>query len=256
MTTAERHQRFLREHHRPHHARRTAATHAAFLLPSLEAGQRVLDLGCGPGSITVGLAEAVGPGGAAIGVDLDPGPAAIPLARADIHVLPFPDGSFDAILLCAVLQHVADPLATLVEARRVCRPGGVVGVADADWGSALVWPDDPLLRRGQEVLEALRPGTSPHVGRRLRGLLHDAGFVDARVAARGAGGGGPGSPWEGQLQAAPFDAPEVVDHAVGQGVATREEMAAVAAAWRRWGADPAATMARHWFEAVATAPAP
>lgn len=215
---------------------------------------RVLDLGCGPGSITVGLDEAVGPEGVAVGVDLDRGPAAVPLARADIHQLPFPDSSFDAVFSSAVLQHVADPLAVLVDARRVCRRGAVIGVADADWGGMLIAPSDPLIDRGQQILEALRPNTSPYVGRTLRGLLHEAGFVDATVSASGRGGGGPSTEQEGDFQAAMFDAPEVVDYTVEQQVGSRDEMAAIADAWRRWGRSPGAVIARHWFEATARVP--
>ena len=242
---------FLRERHRPAHARRTVESVAGFFVGHVRSGHQLVDLGCGPGSVTGGFAAAVGTGGIVVGVDLDPGPAPIPLVRGDIHRLPFPDGSFDAIFMCAVLQQVADPLVALVEARRIGRPGAVIGVADADWGGALLTPEDPLLERGQEILTALRAGTSPFVGRQLRGLLHAAGFVDAQVTARGTGGGGPGCVGEAAFQASFFDAGPVVDLVTERGLASPDEMAAVAAAWRRWGNDPAATAARHWFEAIA-----
>ena len=97
--------------------------------------------------MTAGLATAVGPRGLVVGVDLDPGPAPLPLLRGDIHRLPFPDATFDAIFMCAVLQHVADPLLRRCSRLdRIARPGAVIGVADADWGSALIAPDDPWLR--------------------------------------------------------------------------------------------------------------
>ena len=175
---------FLRERHRPAHARRTVESVAAFFVGHVRSGHRLVDLGCGPGSVTVGFAAAVGAGGMLLGVDLEPGPAPVPLVRGDIHRLPFPDRSFDAIFMCAVLQQVADPLGSLVEARRIARPGAVIGVADADWGGALITPEDPWLERGQEILTGLRAGTSPFVGRQLRGLLHAAGFVDVQVTAR------------------------------------------------------------------------
>ena len=76
--------------------------------------------------------------------------------RGDVYRLPFPDRSFDAIFVCAVLQQVADPLRALVEARRVARSGAVIGVADADWGSAVIAPDDPWLDRGRQILSRLR----------------------------------------------------------------------------------------------------
>src|SRR5688500_7195972 len=123
MTAKDDYDRYMAARHRPAHGRRTASRWAAFLLPHLRPGMRLLDLGCGPGSITVGL------GVDAIGVDIAPVPIdGVPVAAADAAALPFGDGSFDALYANAVLQHVPDPLAVLVEARRVARPGAVVGV--------------------------------------------------------------------------------------------------------------------------------
>ncbi len=104
---------------------REAARQAAFLLPHLRSGMALLDCGCGPGTITLGLAEAVAPG-EVVGIDLEPG--MVELAKgfakergianarfevADIGELPFPDDSFDAVFSCAVLEHLADPLQAL-----------------------------------------------------------------------------------------------------------------------------------------------
>jgi SAM-dependent methyltransferase len=199
----------------------------------------------------------VGPDGAVVGVDLDPGPAAVPLVRADAFRLPFPDGSFDAVFLCAILQHLGDPLGALREARRVCRPGAAIGVADADRGGVLVEPPDPWIDRAHEILDRVRDGTSIHVGRQLRGLLHRAGFVDVRARSRGGGAGGAGGPDVAGLvaqQTSLFESAALADVVVERGLATRDELAECAAAWRRWGADPGATLAVHWFEATARAP--
>jgi ubiquinone/menaquinone biosynthesis C-methylase UbiE len=124
---------------------RTAATHAKFLLPHISAGMRVLDCGCGAGSITLGLAEAAAPG-EVIGIDVEPvqieraqslaaaqGATNVQFKVADITCLPFPDASFDAVFAHAVLYHLADPHHALKECRRVLRPTGCIGIRDIDY---------------------------------------------------------------------------------------------------------------------------
>jgi SAM-dependent methyltransferase len=140
-------------------ALRTAAKEGAFFLPYLRAGMRLLDLGCGPGSITLGLAEKVAPG-EVVGVDLQPSQVAqaqeLSAARgvknvrfevADIYQLSFPDGSFDAVFAHVVLMHLREPVRALTEMRRVLRPGGIVGVRDCDWGGRIHAPITPLLEQ-------------------------------------------------------------------------------------------------------------
>ena len=106
---------------------RTASSHAAFFLPHLKPGMRILDCGCGPGSITVGLAQAVAPG-EAVGIDIgsssleaaaalasEQGVSNVRFEEADIYDLPFPDESFDAAFSHNVLAHLTDPLAAVME---------------------------------------------------------------------------------------------------------------------------------------------
>lgn len=116
------------------HAARTAANSAAYLLPHLRDGLDLLDVGCGPGTITLDLAQAVGSGRV---VGLDQVAAPLEGARAaaaargderttfevgDVYALPFEDDSFDVTHAHQVLQHVADPVAALREMARVTRP--------------------------------------------------------------------------------------------------------------------------------------
>ncbi len=250
--TSERYERYLAERHRPAHGRRTADRWAAVLLPHLRAGQRVLDLGCGPGSITVGL------GARTIGVDLDPVPVeGVPVVGADGAALPFPDAVFDAVYLNALLQHVPDAPAVLREVRRVARAGAVVCAGDVDWGGHLLHPPDPLLDRAQQIREALRPSGNVRVGRELRGLLRAAGFERVELTVAGnAVGTDEAVGAMARFEGAWFEAPEVVDHVTGLGLSDHAEMAAIATAWRDWAADPGVCSATLWFTALAWAGPP
>lgn len=238
---------------RPNHAERTAQTHAAFLLPHLRPGMALLDMGCGPGTITVGLAAAVAPG-AATGIDLDPplkAPEGVRMVAGDVTELPFPAGSFDAIHVGALLQHLAHPLRALREARRVARPGAVIGVVDADWDGELLYPANAMLRRSMRVARRLRLGTSPFVGKQLRHLLTEAGFTRVEASARTIHHGTQDETRQfGAFTASLFRYPAAAERAIAQGWATAHELEQMAVAWEAWGRDPGAFVARFWCEAV------
>lgn len=172
---------------------RTAATHAAFLLPHLVPGMRLLDCGCGPGSITLGLAEAVTPA-EVVGIDVAP----IQIERAQelataqrvtnirfevasITALPFEDASFDAVFAHAVLYHLPDPHLALRECRRVLKPGGCIGIRDTDYSVWLLEPTTPALAAFQalSLKVAARNGASPTYARQQQSVLIDSGFVQA-----------------------------------------------------------------------------
>jgi SAM-dependent methyltransferase len=178
-------------------AARTVARDAAFFVPHLSPGMRLLDLGCGPGSITLGLAECVAPG-EVVGIDLRPEPLA--QARAAAHArgitnvrfevgsayaLPFADGSFDAAFAHVVLLHLREPVRALAEVRRVLRPGGVVGVRDPDFGMNLRFPLTPLAEPRRDLILRVQRhnGGDPLVGRRHRRLLRDAGYARTEAGA-------------------------------------------------------------------------
>lgn len=172
-------------------AQRTAAKEGAFFLPHLLPGMRVLDVGCGPGSITLGLAEAVFPG-EVVGIDLQPSQIAkaqaLSTARgvmntrfevADANELPFPDSSFDAVFANSVLGHLREPVRALTEMRRVLRSNGIVGVRDLDWGGRIHAPMTPLLEQWYPLTVRVRQrnGGNPFMGRHHRRLLLEAGFL-------------------------------------------------------------------------------
>lgn len=149
------------------HATRTAANSCGYLRERLRPGLRVLDVGCGPGSITLDLAECVGPTGGVLGVDLSP--EAVTAARAaamdrgddhtefvvgnllDLEDVGIAPGSFDVVHAHQVLQHVPDPVATLRGMARFCGPGGIVAVRDADYGAMTWFPEIPGLERWRGI---------------------------------------------------------------------------------------------------------
>src|SRR5437660_7862969 len=132
------------------HRSRTAWDSAGYLLDRLRAGQSLVDIGCGPGTITVDLAEIVAPGRVvaldaaadvlvtARDVAAERGLDNVEFAVGDVNSLEFADGTFDVVHAHQVLQHVADPVAALREMRRVCKPGGVVAARDVDY-EAMTW---------------------------------------------------------------------------------------------------------------------
>ena len=180
------------------HAHRTAADSAAYLLPHLRAGLDLLDVGCGPATITADLAEAVAPGRV---VALDGAPAALEAARAtlqargltdavepvdgDVHALPFADASFDVVHAHQVLQHVAEPVAALREMHRAVRPGGIVAARDAVYSAKAWYPQPPALERWRRVYMATARanGGEPDAGSRLLSWFRAAGLGEAEPSA-------------------------------------------------------------------------
>jgi SAM-dependent methyltransferase len=245
-------------HHRSvvrSHARRTAATSAAYLLPLLEPGQRLLDVGCGPGSISVDLARAVRPGEV---VAVDRAPAAVELARAaaaeadvpnlatqvaDVHALPFADATFDVVHAHQVLQHLTDPVAALREMRRVTRPGGIVAVRDADYAATTWFPDSPGLDEWlalyHEVTDA--HGTEADAGRRLLHWALEAGFEPGRLTP-GASAWCFATPedraWWAGTWAERVTSSGFAERALAAGLADDVALEALAEAWRDWGEAP------------------
>jgi SAM-dependent methyltransferase len=129
------------------HVIRTAEADAAFLLPHLKPHHHILDIGCGPGSITTGFAKYVLEG-TVTGIDLtpeiinqaenflneqDPRPSNVSLKLGNVlEGLPFPDAHFDVIFCNQTLIHIPEPVKALQEMKRVCKEGGIVACREGD----------------------------------------------------------------------------------------------------------------------------
>ncbi|MEV5972472.1 methyltransferase domain-containing protein [Streptomyces sp. NPDC051921] len=235
------------------HRWRTVRNSAAYLIPALRAGLDVLDVGCGPGTITADLAARVAPGRVtavdtaedvlvqARAAAAEQGVDNVEFAVADVHALDFPDDSFDVVHAHQVLQHVGDPVQALREMRRVCRPGGVVAARDSDYGAFTWFPAQPGLERWQDLYRrvARSNGGEPDAGRRLLSWAHEAGFTDVTASAGvWSFAGGDQRAWWSGLWADRTTESVYARLAVEGGHATHEELTGIADAWRAWGEEP------------------
>lgn len=234
-------------------AARSADTDAAYLLQYLRPGLRLLDVGCGAGSITVGLARAVAPG-EVIGTDVEPAALLDAEARADaagcanvlfeeasVYALPFPDASFDVVHAHQVFQHLARPVDAAHEVLRVLRPGGIFGSRDADYSTMAHWPPCPTLDRWISLYHAVtaRNGAEPDARHRMLSWLSAAGFARVHVStttvefAETAEVQAWADAWAVRATES-----SLATQALEYGFTTEDELEAIAAAWREWAHEP------------------
>ncbi|KAI0157272.1 ubiE/COQ5 methyltransferase [Xylariaceae sp. FL1272] len=233
------------------HGRRTAANSSAYLLPHIKPTDRILDIGCGPGSITVDYAALV-PQGSVLGIDTvasvlssakelaeSRGLGNVTFQVHDANELPFGDGEFDVVVCHQVLQHVKEPVAVLREMRRVCKTGGIVAAREADYKSFSWYPElhglDVWGRVYQEVARA--NGGEPNAGRYVAAWAREAGFEkedvvfswdcwnyqgeEAVVWARN---------WTERTLKSGFK-----DTGLERGICTKGDLEGISEAWREWG---------------------
>jgi SAM-dependent methyltransferase len=231
------------------HTWRTAQNSAAYLLPLLRTGMRLLDVGCGPGTITIDLAGLVAPG-EVIGVDATEEPlegarrsaagqgvANVRFETGDAFSLRFENASFDVVHAHQLLQHVAQPVAALTEFRRVARPSGIVAVRDFDARATAWYPELRLLDRWEALYQevARASGGEPNAGRRLLAWAHAAGFVDVTASASTWCYATPADrAWWGGLWSDRVTSSTFAETALSRGLASREELEDIAGAWREW----------------------
>jgi SAM-dependent methyltransferase len=235
------------------HTWRTAENSAGYLLPHLRPGLSVLDVGCGPGTITADLALLVAPG-EVVGLDASADVVAQAAAHAeglglgldslrfevgDLFAPGYPDASFDVVHLHQVLQHLADPVAALVALRRVLALDGVLAARDSDY-SAITWaPADRMLDRWMELYLAVtaRNGHDACVGPKLMGHALEAGFSDVEVSSSTWTYADPEArAWWGGLWADRVRFSRFGEQSVAYGLSDTDELEAIAGAFQRWAA--------------------
>lgn len=232
---------------------RNAETSVRFARDRIRQDSRILDCGCGPGSVTVGLA-AWAPQGETIGIDVNGAQLAgaqasaqslglenVYFREADIFNLPFEDNSFDFVFAQTVFCHIPDRDKALQEIRRVLRPGGHVGLRDIINSQVVIFPDESRLHKLNRMIRQgiLSTGGDPDVGRVLGPLLQTNGFDDIAVSLD----------WEQAPQDAhradyfcnladTLDKGGLGIRALENGWCTPQERDEIVAAWRRLADDP------------------
>ena len=226
--------------------RRTLATHGRFVEPLLAPGQHLLDLGCGPGTLTLELAWRIGSGGRVVGVDRDgdqfhearaiSDELPVEFRTMDAYRLDFPGNSFDGVFSHALFEHLAAPGDALTEVHRVLKPGGFVALRSPDWGGFIVHPSDDAMRAAFAARLDLQTRNGGHVyaGRHLGDWLRQAGFGSIQVSAS---------------YEIYDDKAFIVEHIASQ--LERDGQQTHGAAWRKWGENPHTLFTQAWFEAIA-----
>lgn len=250
------------------HSWRTVENSAAYLIPELRAGATILDVGSGPGTITIDLAQRVAPG-VVTGLDYSADAVAraqenarqkgvenVKFVVGDAYNLPFEDDSFDIVHTHQTLQHVGRPVDVLREMRRVVKPGGVVAAREVDWAGIIFYPELEALTRWQSLYDAVHRsnGGEPNAGRRLKAWAYEAGFTDVSGYASVWGmssdedRGWWGETWSQRVLSSSFasDVQEL-------GLATVDDLKQLSKAWINWRDDRAAWLAMPHGEILARA---
>lgn len=235
------------------HRWRTAENSAGYLLPHLRSGMTILDVGCGPGTITADFARRVAPG-TVVGMDsssdivaqakLDNDEANLRFLVGDVYALGT-EPIYDVVHAHQVLQHVPDPVGAL---RAMGAAGRLVAARDSDY-EAMTWhPASPALDRWLDLHRTIarRNGGEPDAGRQLLAWAHAAGFTDVTASASAwCFASAEERAWWGGLWADRMASSAIADQARADGLATDEELRDIVAAWRAWSAEPDG-----WFAVV------
>lgn len=174
--------------------KRRVETHAQFLLPYLKPGLKILDCGCGPGSMTIGFARC-SENGEVIGIDIEDsqleiaredarkaGVTNVTFQHASVLELPFADNTFDIVFSQGLISHFSNPLAVVLEQKRVVKAGGIVAAHNGYMSGAAFYPTNAILEEAYDLSKqpSIAHGGDPDIGIKLGKLFADAGFIDIK----------------------------------------------------------------------------
>ncbi|KAJ5902802.1 ubiE/COQ5 methyltransferase [Penicillium taxi] len=234
------------------HARRTALNSASFLLPYIKSDMKILDIGCGPGTITVDFA-AYAPQGHVIGLERvgevltkaralaqERGLTNIEFVEGDANSLSYEDGTFDIVFCHQVLQHVGDPVGMLQEMKRVTKVGGIVAAREADYGSFVWYPETQGLNEWKTLYDrvARHNGAEPNAGRMLHAWARKAGLENVKCSLTSWCYATPdeikwwSSSWQERTLKSSF-----ATSALDGKLALDSDLQRISEAWKEWGQD-------------------
>ncbi|NQW21003.1 MAG: methyltransferase domain-containing protein [Chloroflexi bacterium] len=232
------------------HAVRRATEAAAFVLPRLKSPMRLLDFGCGPGTISNDLAEHLLPDGSLVGIDssevvieqareaaVEKGITNVKFEVNSIYETGYEAESFDAAYAHQVLQHLSEPVRALTETRRVLKPGGICAVREVDWGASALWPPDDRLIAFLDVYRRVAElnGGDAYAGRRLKQWFIEARFSDLTVTtSTWTFSDENGLKWWGEQWAERILHSDLAKRAVEYGIATENDLADISYGWLDW----------------------
>lgn len=239
------------------HKWRTVENSAKYLIPhlkDLQDGARVLDAGCGPGNISAELAELI-PHGKVTAIDnsteiVNQAKIEFPkekygnleFEQGDIYKLNFAENTFDVIHIHQVLQHLKNPVAALIELKRVLKPGGILGCREADHAAFAWYPELTQLDRWMEIYREVtsRNRAECNGGRFLKAWNMKAGLqIDEVACTAWVFESAKERRWWGEMWSRRATESDFAKQAIAYDISNEEELRKISDAFLEWANDPA-----------------